>query len=83
MKLNNKRGEDLIYECQVIARNLYNLRMKRKLTFRSVTEGTNIPPSTIFHYESGEIRPSKERLSILAKFYHVSEKYLLTKHKGA
>ena len=80
--LNNKRGTDYIYECNVIAQNLYRLRKSKKLTLAAMGEQIGFSRNTIYGYEQGFIRPSRERLEMLAKFFQVTPNYILTKHGG-
>ena len=57
--------------------NIGKLRAEKKLTLQALSEKTGIQKGTLASYESKGVVPRKDKLSILAQFFNVSESYLL------
>ena len=52
------------------------LRKKRKLTLKQVSEDTNIPISTLSSYEKGDRQPKIDKIISLANYFDVPVSYL-------
>ncbi|ANS52406.1 MULTISPECIES: helix-turn-helix domain-containing protein [Bacillus cereus group] len=64
-------------ENTTFGKNLTKLRVIRGLSKKEFAKAINTPYSTVASWERGEKIPKIERLPTIAKFFNVSEAYLL------
>ena len=59
------------------ANKLKEIRLKNKITLRTLAKALNVNFSTISRWENGEITPSINYLILLCDYFDVSADYLL------
>lgn len=57
--------------------DLKNLRIEKGYSLQQVADGTGLPKTSLFHWESGERQPAADVLPKLAEFYRISIDELL------
>lgn len=60
-----------------LGEKIKNLRLKKKLTLRELSEKVNLKANTLSQIENEKRKPSIESLNALADFFNVSVDYLL------
>ena len=80
MLLETCIGREYIEQCDIIAKNLKQLRNERGLSLGKLSKELNMPKGTLGYLECGYSRPSIERLRMIATYYNVTIEYLLTRH---
>ena len=57
--------------------DLKNLRIEKGYSLQQVADGTGLPKTSLFHWESGERQPAADVLPKLAEFYGITTDELL------